>query len=119
MKIDLGTLWRIIPDADRVDCALIRRHYCSRMYLNSLCTTNCRKDCSDSLKYIFDLSRGEFIINQKAMLVGVAKGRVYDLVALSRTHKAETPLSELGEESPEVNPFAVLVEKYEATTTLR
>ena len=114
MKIPMKTLWRIVDKPDGGELAIVQRHYCTQMYLHNMCSTYCTEDCAANLRRAFDFSRGDFIRNKHAALVGSIRQVIHD--AVQREHKAVTPVNEFTEPIPEHNVFEDIVRLYEGKT---
>ena len=106
MKIPMRTLWRIIDKPDGGELAIVHRHYCTQMYLHDMCTTHCQDDCARNLKRAFDFSRGEFIKNKHAALVGSIRQVIHD--ATQREHNVVVP-----EWTESTNVFEDMARHYE------
>jgi hypothetical protein len=114
MKIDFKTLWHIIDKPDGGELAIVRRHYCTQMNLHDMCTTLCVENCALNIKRAFAFSRGEFIVNKHAALVGSIRQVIYDVT--QREHKAITPVNNFTEPIPEGNVFEEIARQYEGKT---
>lgn len=118
MQVDMKTLYRMGQKPSANDLIVIRRHYCTQMYLNNLCTTKCIFQCKDNISRAFDYSYGEFVLKPSGAMVYFLRGLVGEEIRLSREHTAETPKNNLGEEE-QGDVFAELARLYETTSALR
>lgn len=119
MPIELRTLCQMVKSPDADEFNIVRRHYCTQMYLNNLCTTHCLEQCSQTIQRAFDLSRGEFVINPYGALVMALRTLVHQAVSQSRVNQAETPTNSLGEPTPTADVFSELSKQYEAASSQR
>ena len=119
MQLNMKALYRMVGKADGAEIAIIRRHYCSQMYLNNLCTQKCIADCKASILHAFLYSQGEFVLNKYGALVYICREIVGQAVEVAHQSKANTSKNDLGEDNPLTDTFAELAKLYEATSTLR
>ncbi len=119
MPIEYPTLRRMVKSPNAEEFHIVRRHYCTQMYLNSLCSTHCLEQCSKAIQSAFEFSRGEFILYPRKALVGAARQEVYRALYHPRISKIETPKNEWGEEIPESDVFNALAQEYEAEAAQR
>ena len=119
MQIELHTLRRMVKSPAADEFYIVRRHYCTQMYLHNLCTTHCLKQCARNIQRAFDRSRGEFVLNQYGALVMALRDIVYTETSKSHETRAKTPENALGEPMPEFDVFTELTRQYEAAAKKR
>ena len=119
MQLNMKALYRMVGKANSAEFAIIRRHYCSQMYLNNLCTQKCIADCKANILRAFDYASGEFVLNRYGALVYICREIVGQAVEAAHQSEANTPKNDLGEDNPLADAFTELSKRYEAASTLR
>jgi hypothetical protein len=118
MQLNIKVLCQMVGNIDGEEFCIILRHYCTQMYLNSLCTQDC-VSCTPNLLSAFDFARGDFILNKKGALVFACREIVGDTALKAHEMKAQTPKNDLGEDISTKDPFTELMKSYETSTSLR